>query len=110
VHLVVRRVGTRHHRRGALRRTNDILVGEQVLGPRALLPLLDRVVLAQGVALELVMAEDAAQVGMAGERHAEKVVDLALVPVGTAPQTGGRRHRLVLGHVDLHPQAVVVRQ
>ena len=48
-----------------------------------------REVLAQRMAVEAVIGEDAAQVRMAVEQHAEEVVDLALVPVG-AGKDGGR--------------------
>jgi len=47
------------------------------------------VILPQGVAGEFVRHQDAAQVGMAGELDAEQVVDLALHPVGTAPDIKG---------------------
>ncbi len=41
----------------------DLVVAEQILRRDARLPLLDRIVLAQGVPLELVVAEDAPQIG-----------------------------------------------
>ena len=42
----------------------------------------EREILAQRMALEAVVGEDAAQVGMAGEQDAVEVVGLALEPVG----------------------------
>src|SRR5262245_66691370 len=45
----------------------------------------DRIVLAQRMADELLVQEQAAQVGMAGEAHAEHVPHLALEPVGDGP-------------------------
>src|SRR5690349_17161137 len=42
----------------------------------------EREVLAQRMSLEAVVGEDAAHVGMAGEKHAIEIVGLALEPVG----------------------------
>ena len=49
-----------------------------------------REVLAKRMAFETVVGEDAAKVGVAGEQHAEKVVGLALVPVGAGPHRTAR--------------------
>src|SRR5207237_9350733 len=49
-----------------------------------------REILAQRMALEAVVGEDAAQVGMVGEPHAVEIVGLALEPAGGTEQPGGR--------------------
>ena len=46
----------------------------------------EREVLAQRMALEAVVGEDAAQIGMAGEQDAVEIVGLALEPVGAGKQ------------------------
>ena len=56
------------------------------------------VVLAQGVALEGLVGQDALEVGVALEADAEHVVGLALEPVGRLPHAvDGRHRRVVLG-------------
>ncbi len=60
------------------------------------------------MALELVVAEDAAQVRVAPEGDAEQVPDLALGPVGAAVEVADRVDGLVLGQVHLHLHAVVL--
>ena len=52
-----------------------------------------REVLAQRMALEAVVGEDAAQVRMVGEEHAVEVPGLALEPAGRAEHRRDRRHR-----------------
>ena len=59
-------------------------------------------ILAHGVAVEALPEEDAGHVRVAGEAHAVHVVDLALRPVGGAPDRGDRGHRRRL--VGRHPQ------
>ena len=61
----------------------------------------DGEVAALGVALVVLGHEDAAQVGVAGEDHAEHVVDLALLVVGRRPVGRDRRD---LGRVERHAQ------
>src|SRR6266571_6778377 len=69
----------------------------------------DRIVLAQRVADELLVHQEAPGVGMAVEAHAEHVPHLALEPVGDRPEGGGRRHhRVVLLDAHLQAHAVVV--
>src|SRR4029453_14504426 len=73
------------------------------------LPLVPRVVLAQRVALELRVHEDAPQVGVADEADAVHVPDLALGPQGRVPQRrGARDRRIPARHLGLHAQPVVV--
>ena len=48
-------------------------------------------------------AEDAPQIRMAGEVHAGQVVDLALVPIGRAPDAGHRRHLRQLARLVVLP-------
>ena len=50
--------------------------------------------------LEFVVAEDAAQVGMVAELHAEQVVDLALGPLGRFVERDKRLDRLALLEID----------
>src|SRR6185312_14674152 len=74
------------------------------------LALLFGIVLAQRVADELLVHEDAAQIGMAAELDAVEIPDLALHPVGAMPELDGaveRRVRAVLGlgHLRLDAQA-----
>ena len=57
---------------------------------------LERIVLPLRKALPVVGHQDAPAIGMAGEVHAEHVVDLALEPVRGRPDAGDRRQRLVL--------------
>src|SRR5574341_1805260 len=51
---------------------------------------LDGIILAQRVALQVLGHEQAAQVGMSLEAHAEQVKDLALEEVGRGPHRGDR--------------------
>ena len=55
-----------------------------------------REILAQRMALEAVVGQQAAQVRMAGEQDAVHVVGLALEPVGAGKHAGDRRHRRLL--------------
>ena len=57
---------------------------------------LDRVVLARRITFPVVGHEDAPQIGVAGEHHAEQVVDLALVPVRVRPDPLDRRQPAAL--------------
>ena len=52
----------------------------------------EREILAQGMALEPVIRQQPAHVGMAGEDHAVEVVGLALEPVGAGKYVDDRRH------------------
>lgn len=70
----------------------------------------ERKVLAEGMALEAVVGQDAAQVGVAGKVDAEQIPDLALVPVGRAEHGHGRRQRRQLVRVRLDAAAGVVGQ
>src|SRR5262249_27086521 len=82
------------------------------LVPRAhqrLAPLL-RIVLAQPVARELVVQQDAAQVGMAAEADPVQVPRLALHPVGGRPHRDERVDLALLGDGGLHAQAVAALQ
>ena len=77
----------------------DLVLGEDP-APRRV------VVLAQRVALEALVAEDAPQVRVAGEAQAEHVVGLALEPVGGLPDRDQRgEHRVGLGERHLEAQA-----
>ena len=67
-----------------------------------------REVLAQRIALEPIVGEDAAKVGIAGESHAVHVEHLALEPAGDRPQPGHARHRRILVGRDLEADAVVL--
>src|SRR5436309_9019131 len=67
-------------------------------------------VLAQRVSRPVLRHEDAAEVGVALEDDAEEVEDLALLPVGVAPQAGHRGDdRIVARRVDLEREEVAVR-
>ena len=68
-----------------------------------------REILAEGVADEAVVGEDAAQVVVALEDDAVKVKSFALVPVGGAPDVGERgQHREgVIGRIDAQAHALV---
>ena len=72
----------------------------------------DREVLAERMADEAVVGEDAAQVDVAVEDDAEQVEGLALEPVGGAPDLGerGNLRHVVVGTEDLQAQPPVVRQ
>src|SRR5258707_480608 len=67
-----------------------------------------REILAQRMALEAVVGEDAAQVGMVGEPHAVEVVSLALEPAGGIEQPRRRRHRRRFVGRDLDANPLVV--
>ena len=70
-----------------------------------------RVILAQRMALEAVVQQDAAQVRVAVEGDAEHVVHLALEPVGPLPHRHERVDaRVVVRHRRLQPHPLVVRQ
>ncbi len=69
------------------------------------------VVLAQRVAAERLVGEDAPQVRMALEGEAEHVERLALEPVGRLPDAGqAGQPGVVLGHRHLEPQPLAARQ
>src|SRR5262245_18207426 len=55
----------------------------------------EREILAQGMALNAVIGEDAAQVGMTGEQDAVEVESLALIPVRRGEHPDRRGHRRV---------------
>src|SRR5215831_2050595 len=82
-------------------------IGSVPRSDQRLAPLL-RIVLAQGVTLELLVQQDAAQVGMVAEADPVQVPDLALHPVGGGPQLD---HRVDLagrlGNAGLDPHALV---
>src|SRR5881628_3347887 len=80
------------------------------LGADQRLTAIDRIVLPERVADELLVEQQALQVRMAGEAHPEHVPHLALEPVGNGPEAAGRRHhRVVFRHTHLHAQTMVVR-
>src|SRR5216117_3407277 len=71
----------------------------------------DRVVLPERMTDELLVHQQAPQVGMAREAHAEHVPDFALEPVGDRPEVdGGRHHGVVLVDLYFQSQPVVVRE
>ena len=56
-----------------------------------------RKILAERMADKAVIGQDATQVRVPAEQDAEQVESLALVPVGTLPDTGdGRQHRKII--------------
>lgn len=65
-------------------------------------------VLAQRVALEAVIGHDAAEVRVAGEEDTEKIVDFALVPIGTPVEScdAGDRGRLISVGLDANAGVV----
>src|SRR6185437_573275 len=67
----------------------------------------EREILAQRMALEAVIGEDAAEIGMIGEIDAVKVPGLALVPARRAEKPRDRRHRTRLVRGGLDPDALV---
>src|ERR1019366_6240034 len=71
------------------------------------LPLLERIVLAQRMADEGIVEQDAAQIGMPPELNAEHVEAFALQPVGGLPNRTSARHPRVIAsaNLDLHAQA-----
>src|SRR6267143_3073578 len=80
-----------------------------VRGTDQRLPPVDRLVLAQWVADELLVHEEPHQIRVAAEPQAEHVPHLALEPVRDGPEADGARHdRIVLLHARLDPHAVVV--
>ncbi len=81
----------------------NILIAEQMFRIGALLPLFYRVVLTQGMALKLMMAQNAPQIRMAAERHPEHVIDLALVPVGAVIQPCRGGNRFIFGDAGPDP-------
>ena len=84
-------------------------IDRQVVAAHERLALLLRIVLAQRIADELLVQEDAAQVGVTVEADAVHVERLALLPVERRPQLDERRHaRVLLGHRDLEAHAVAV--
>src|SRR5512145_1823877 len=67
-------------------------------------------VLAQRVPRPVLRHEQAAQVGVSREVHAEEVVDLALLPLRVRPHAGQALHDGVLAcGIDLQDEAVPVR-
>src|SRR5687768_17198021 len=74
------------------------------------LPSVDRVVLAQRMAHELLVQEQPTQVGMVLESDAEHVPHFTLEPVRDRPESDGARHqRRVFLDLHLHPDAVILR-
>src|SRR4030042_4526961 len=69
------------------------------------------IVFAERITLKPVVHEDPAEVGMAFEMHAKKVIDFALQPVGVLPKRGQRGDsEIALVDSHLHPQAPVTGQ
>ena len=60
------------------------------------------------MAVEAVIGEQAAHVGMAGEEDAVEVVGLALEPVGAGKNADARGHRRRLVGLDLHADAEIM--
>ena len=69
-----------------------------------------REVLAQRMAFEPVIGEDAAEIGVVGEQDAIQIPGLALEPVGRAEHRGDRRHRREFVGRNLHANAHVVAE
>lgn len=67
-----------------------------------------REVLAQWMAVETIVGHNPSEIGMTDEEHAEKVVDLALVPICAVIETGDRRHGCRLVCIRLHPDPGIV--
>src|SRR6185437_3875824 len=67
----------------------------------------EREILAQRMALETVIGEDAAQVGVIGEIDAIEIPSLALEPAGGAEETRDRRHRARLIDHRLDADALI---
>src|SRR5437588_4089472 len=67
----------------------------------------EREVLAQRIALEAIVGEDATHVRVADEQHAVEVVRLALEPVGAGIDGDDRGHRRRLVGLDLDPHAPI---
>jgi hypothetical protein len=65
-------------------------------------------VLSQWVAVKAVVGHDAAQVGMTNEEDAEKVIDLALVPIGAIVERGDAGDGSGLVGVGLDADSAVV--
>ena len=62
------------------------------------------------MAFEPVVGQDAAQIRMVGEEHAEQVPDLALEPVGDGVDADDGGNGRVLVGAQLDPDALVVMQ
>src|SRR5262245_10243346 len=76
-------------------------VADGALGDERL-PLAERVVLAQRVALELLVHEDASEIGVPGEADAVEVPDEPLPPVRALEERGDARQLGIrLAHADL---------
>src|SRR5215469_183677 len=74
--------------------------------PDQRLPAVDGIVLAERMALELLVEQEAARIGMPLEADAEHVPHLALEPVGDGPEDGRGGHRRVVllhPHLEAHP-------
>ncbi len=82
------------------------------LEPAAPAPALGGEVLPQRMPLVVVLRhQDPPQVGVAAERDAHEVVDLALQEIGPLPDAGERGdRRIVLGHPRLDPDSEAVRE
>src|SRR3954463_5390815 len=109
VHVLAPDVRLAHRDAGAARAraraANEI--GEFQLGDERL-PLAGRIVLAQGVALELGVHEDALQVRVADELDPEHVEYVALPPIGGPPHGGDGGDLHVVGaQLDAQAQALL---
>src|SRR4030065_1653801 len=82
----------------------------RLISLNATVPPLEREVLAQGMALEVVRHVDAAQAGMPLEPDAEHIERLALGPVGGTIDGNGRIQALVLAAVHGQPNPVRARE
>ena len=63
----------------------------QTIGFVADLPLLDRIIFSQRVALKLPMIQNPAQIGMPLKNNTVLIVGFALAPIGRSPKMGGCR-------------------
>jgi len=60
------------------------------------------------MALEPVIGEQAAKIGMAVEEYAVEIPDLALVPGRAAEYIADRRHRRIFGGLHLDPDTLIL--
>src|SRR5258706_8746092 len=86
------------------------LEGVRTGGGDAVVLVLLAVVFAQRVPLPVVRQEQAPEVGVPLEKNAEKVVALALLPIGNRPHVDERRDgRILAGQERLHHQPMAKR-